>query len=532
MRGSAYELGAASTPRSVSLAVLAVVSTLTGCTPASRASRAQLGEPIDGYPSWAERVVHVWTNRARAEPVADLASCTACSERACYTTPTIPLGWSLNHARAARFHSTNLALAGCGQHDSPCTLVSDIASLYESGACNGAPSCACVGGTATCGPGGTTWTTRVGLFGGNAGGENVAGYASDPLTTFYQWLHEPDPNPACGYRTSNGHRRAILEGTGSIGVGRSTDGLPVWTMDFGGAPVNEGIVDGVHYPQSGSSVAFRANWYSTGAPLRAQVNVDGACQTMTLERGSNTNGTYLYETNRLSTSCVHYVFSFEDPNSTSFTFPTVGSFAINCAADWETTVVAPCGDPPPVDAGTPAMDVRTSVPDAGSPVVDVMTVALDVGTPPVDSSPTAPDVRVAPPLDAASVLDAPTSVVDSSIIPVVDAPAPVIDSSSAPPPDARSESADAHVSVLADSAVRDADTRDARHTEDAPANRGDSGGRPADEPVPGMQLVGSVGCSLQTAKTSTHNGLAVCALSFAVLVVARRRYRSRSLQRA
>src|SRR5687768_1575219 len=86
---------------------------LFGCTPEVTSTRAELGEPMDGFPSWEERVIHQWTNRARADPAADLASCTQCAERACYA-PVPPLVWSHSLARAARFHSDNLARAGCG----------------------------------------------------------------------------------------------------------------------------------------------------------------------------------------------------------------------------------------------------------------------------------------------------------------------------------------------------------------------------------------------------------------------------------
>src|SRR5690606_22757476 len=103
-------------------------------------------------------VVHVWTNRSRAAPAADLASCTVCAERACYT-PQPPLAWTHGLARAARFHSENLQRGGCSlQHASPCTLVAGLGTSFTPGPCNGAPSCACAGGSATCGStGSSTW---------------------------------------------------------------------------------------------------------------------------------------------------------------------------------------------------------------------------------------------------------------------------------------------------------------------------------------------------------------------------------------
>ena len=45
----------------------------------------------DGFPSWEERTVLVWTNRARSDPVADLKDCTVCADKDCYKPPQIPL---------------------------------------------------------------------------------------------------------------------------------------------------------------------------------------------------------------------------------------------------------------------------------------------------------------------------------------------------------------------------------------------------------------------------------------------------------
>ena len=201
--------------------IVLVVVLAAGCTEGAAGARASLGEPQDGFPSWGERVVFVWTNRARADPAADLASCTVCAERACYT-PQPPVVWNHSLARAARFHSDNLALAGCSlQHDSPCTLVSDLGSRYTPGACNGAPSCACVGGSASCGSSGTSFGPRIGLFGGSARAENIA-TGSDPVSTFYRWLHEADSSSACGWRIANDHRANILGDARALGVGNVT----------------------------------------------------------------------------------------------------------------------------------------------------------------------------------------------------------------------------------------------------------------------------------------------------------------------
>src|SRR5262245_10578364 len=44
-----------------------------------------VGEPVNGFPNWAERVIHEWINRARVEPQLEMNACGApCVERNCY----------------------------------------------------------------------------------------------------------------------------------------------------------------------------------------------------------------------------------------------------------------------------------------------------------------------------------------------------------------------------------------------------------------------------------------------------------------
>ena len=304
-------------------------------------TRQPLGEPTDGFPSWSERVVHVWTNRARADPATDLADCTVCAEKDCYTTPVAPVLWNHNLARAARFHSDNLSLGGCRiQHDSPCTLIDNLNSQYDPGSCDGSPSCACEEGELTCGASTTSWSARVRLFGTAPNAENVASGRSDPVRTFYQWFHEPDDNSSCGFRTENGHRYNIVNGNlHSLGVGKAKS-ASVWTQDFSNVGSPSGIVGGVHYPETGSTLEFRANWYAEN-PMRMEVNIDGVCSNMTLERGTAQNGTYLATVNGLS-GCNNYVFHAIDASGADIYFPSSGSFRIGCSEDWHATRPTDC----------------------------------------------------------------------------------------------------------------------------------------------------------------------------------------------
>ena len=64
------------------------------------------------------------------------------------------------------------------------------------------------------------------------------------------------------------------------------------TGDFGAGSAPTKIPSGAHYPQQAASVGMWANWYDTAGPSAASVNVDGVCTTMTLQRGTQTNGAW------------------------------------------------------------------------------------------------------------------------------------------------------------------------------------------------------------------------------------------------
>ena len=301
-------------------------------------AREAVGEPQNGFPRWEERVILVWVNRARSDPQADLAGCSssACGEKACYSAQP-PLLYSYTLNRSARFHSANLESCGAFDHPSPCTVVSNINTLYSPGSCNGAASCGCTGGSCSCGSGGcTNWDARISLFGGSPTGENIAENSNnDPVTIFYQWLWESSSTTSCTFTEANGHRMNILTQTGAIGIGFSGN---TCTQDFGGPASASGkIIAGAHYPATGT-VAFRANWYdSAGAPQQAAVNIDGTCHLMTKERGvAASNATYLLDGQSLS-GCHHYFFTFKDAGGASVYYPDTGSFGVGCSADWDTT---------------------------------------------------------------------------------------------------------------------------------------------------------------------------------------------------
>ncbi|MBW2731550.1 MAG: CAP domain-containing protein, partial [Deltaproteobacteria bacterium] len=356
--------------------------------------QSALGVPNKGFPSWQERMILMYTNRARADPAAEL-TCTQCPDKACYT-PVAPLVHNLSLAKAARFQSTNLVRAGSSlRHTSTCTLVADLGSIYPE-SCDGDPSCACEGGSADCdcrdckcpSTGCTAWNARIARFGVSGSAENIAAGYGDPRRTFEQWIWEPcagegescalggdccsnvcDSNKVCvgncGWSMSNGHRANILKASlRQLGVGHepgfSGCYSNYWTQDFSGAGVTiPAIPAGAHYPQSGimsTTFTFSANYYDlSGAPTLARVVIEGTCYAMTLERGSAENGT-LTHARKLPDGCHRYYFYFKDASGALVTYPSEGSFGVQVGggtcADYDIarpSAGAGCGCSSPAD---------------------------------------------------------------------------------------------------------------------------------------------------------------------------------------
>jgi hypothetical protein len=305
-------------------------------------ARAQVGVPLNGFPKWEERIYQEWTNRARCDPQVEMTACgSACSEAACYV-PIPPLVWSLSHNRAARFHSDEMDARGFYAHASNCTLVSNISALYP-GSCTGDAACACVGGTATCSPTCTSASQRVGLFGASFSGEAIVN-TGNPNQGFYAFLYESNaPSTTCAFNGSNGHRWFILTLTGSVGAGVSAGYA---TMEFGSGGTIPKIPSGVHYPKQATSVDVWANWYDTAGPSQATVNIDGLTTSMTLRRGTQTNGAWSATLAGVGTGCHRYYFDFRDVSGVEVTYPASGSFGIGGTgcADWDASRAGGSGD--------------------------------------------------------------------------------------------------------------------------------------------------------------------------------------------
>jgi hypothetical protein len=345
--------------------ILATVAMLLAAAPAHA-----VGEAVNGFPSWGERVVHEWMNRARSDPQAEMTACGSnCGDAPCYA-PMPPLGWRDALNRSSRFHSDEMLRQGYFAHDSACGVVANIAALYP-GSCDGSASCACVGGTKTCPC--TSWSSRITLFGVSASAEIIAS-GTDPNVAFYQWLFETFPGPmippSCAFvqgPPTNGHRWNILQSTGSVGIGMSGPTV----ADFSGAPVPAAkIASGAHYPRQAASVDAWANWYDAAGPLQARVNVDGTCLPMTLARGSVVNGAYTATVTGVGSGCHRYRFEFEDAAGGLVTYPTTGSLAIGSGAgcpDWDPSEPVPCsGATTTTTSPTPTTSTTTTtLPDDG-----------------------------------------------------------------------------------------------------------------------------------------------------------------------
>jgi hypothetical protein len=312
-----------------------------------------VGEPVNGFPTWAERVIHEWINRARVDPQVEMNACgSPCVERACYSVMA-PLTWNEALNRSARFHSDEMVHQGYFAHNSACTLVSNIASLYPA-SCDGSASCACVGGTEACSPTCTGFAQRVQLFGGSPSGEIIAS-PSDPNQAFYLWLFEPGDTMSCQFTLANGHRWLILTSSGAVGAGVAGYS----TGDFGAGSAPTKIPSGTHYPQQSSSVQAWANWYDAAGPSAASIDVDGTCTAMTLQRGTQTNGAWAATLTGVGSGCHRYYFDFRDSAGTSVTYPTTGSLAIGSGAacpDWDSARPPACaaGTGSPTPSPTPS----------------------------------------------------------------------------------------------------------------------------------------------------------------------------------
>lgn len=371
-------------------ALLAACSPAEAPSPAVRSTAALTGVPVDGYPSYQERLMLAAINRTRSDPnnVA-LGTATACSAR--YSAQK-PLMLNTSGSRAARFHALHTLLNNAGlSHNSYCTLKSDVGTS----GCDGVASCACVPGSEcfscrTLGGCGTNPFARAGYFGFSANGEVGAAGNSDGWDANRAWVGE------CA--GADGHR-SILTGSDKdqIGLGYAAGQSACWRSyyfgDTGFGRVNTAVLpSGVHRPEHGSgAVDFYASYYHARGAVRVDVVIDGRCQPMSIELGAPTNATYQTSVT-VGAGCHEYWFLAKDGDGNRRTYPESGAYGAGACSDYKADRLnADCEDaPPPADAGPrPTADsgVTSRADAAQSPNEDGSSMeSRDAGTRSADAS--------------------------------------------------------------------------------------------------------------------------------------------------
>lgn len=269
--------------------------------PLSAPALAGYGDVVDGYPNWAERELHLYTNAARVDPAAfeadyNRGGCSYDDFSTDEQTPKAPVYYSYPLNDAARFHSDDMHTSGNFSHDS-----SD----------------------------GTSFGQRLARFYTETSyvGENIAyGYPDNWAAMMEGWM--------C---STSGHRENIMSGGWTeLGTGVVSN---YYTQDFGGgsADSSSGIRMGVHVPErptSGNTVTFYADWSGPGLSAISVV-FDGEVIPMELHWGDEDNGVYIADA-EMGTECLDYYFVYEGPSGEG-AFPEDGAYLMGsgCSDVWE-----------------------------------------------------------------------------------------------------------------------------------------------------------------------------------------------------
>jgi hypothetical protein len=335
---------------------------------------AEVGVPVDGYPSAVERLQLVAINRVRADPN-NPAKGTAheCSEQ---KEPRPPVLYDHDISQAARFHCTHLSVNGGGlSHQTFCTLRDDL----ESTACDGTAACSCMEGTECwncdtlggCGSGPSDRATIFGFPGGVAE-VGAAGYPSG-WEAVGGWTTE---NPC--ESTTLAHRDTLTGDYDVVGVGEAGGGSCWGTYQF----ADFASVEGIEIPaipaaavRGGFGTAeLYANWYHPGGdPATIDAVVDGECMPMGIDLGAAGNATFMLMLPAVADGCHEFHVLAHDVDGNRITYPEVGAltFGTGCAGEYVAERIAATCEPStddgsvdegPMDDGP--MDDDTA--DAGS----------------------------------------------------------------------------------------------------------------------------------------------------------------------
>lgn len=286
------------------------------------------------------RAIHLLTNEARTNTREALALCgDNCSETIeCYAETLPPLYWDEGLYKAAQFHANMLSYITCMQHDSPCTLVSTVASDFPD-KCDGNPTCACVEKSATCKNVGTKTFERIRMFASQPTSENLAS-AIGAVRSFELWLYEDGNGSGCEFTVYNGHRWNILSSSSKfVGVGYASY---IASQDFGVMGTNGGALSsGAHYVKDGSTW-FKTHYYASNEVAKVTVKFADQCADLSKTRGTLTNGVWGTSDISASGECVPYFFEAKDANGTITRYPTTGSLLYNCGRSWNNTEGTSC----------------------------------------------------------------------------------------------------------------------------------------------------------------------------------------------
>ncbi len=268
------------------------------CSLAALAAPLPYGVPsddpyADGYPSAAERELHLWTNAVRVDPGAFEGDypCGMGSFTDNESSPHDPLFLDMGLAEAARYHSQDMNDSGNFSHDS-----SD----------------------------GTSFGERVGRYYTDSGmiGENIAWNYPDPWSTVFE-----------GWMCSDGHRANIMTDYLELGTGVVN---AYYTQDFGGGAIDTDspIAMGAHTPVDALSDAdFLADWLDDDAPASIEVVIDGTAVPLLLRYGAADRGVYGASVKLEPLDCHRYRFLWEDAAGDAGAFPEAGSYTWGTACD-------------------------------------------------------------------------------------------------------------------------------------------------------------------------------------------------------
>ena len=253
---------------------------------------------LGGYPSWAERDVHIWTNMVRVDPDAFYgpgnewgASCGIDDFVGDESVPKLPLYYDLALNDAGRFHSQDMWENNHFSHAS-----SD----------------------------GTSFGERMSRFYFDSGyvGENIAaGYPDAVAAVLFGWMCSP------------GHRANIMNGDyNELGTGVVAT---YYTQDFAAGLVETGsrMAMGNHSPEKPTDeVEFFVDYQ--GPSLDAmEVILDGEPTEMELTYGSDASGVYtLVLPLDPGPACHEYYFS-SSLDGEQASFPEDGSYLFGADCD-------------------------------------------------------------------------------------------------------------------------------------------------------------------------------------------------------